>query len=65
MAQIRMQHRKTNLISMSEDPNIVLTYDKSNLHRFVLIKLSKEEIENSKKVFSAGKYLLGVIDSEI
>ena len=65
MAQIRMQHRKTNLISMSEDPNIVLTYDKSNLHRFVLIKLSKEEIENSKKVFSAGEYLLGVIDSEI
>ena len=65
MAQIRMQHRKTNLISMSEDPNIVLTYDRSNLHRFVLIKLSKEEIENSKKVFSAGEYLLGVIDSEI
>ena len=65
MAQIRMQHRKTNLISMSEDPNIVLTYDKSNIHRFVLIKLSKEEIENSNKVFSAGEYLLGVIDSEI
>ena len=65
MAQIRMQHRKTNLISVSEDPNIVLTYDKSNLHRFVLIKLSKEEIENSKKVFSAGEYLLGVMDSEI
>lgn len=65
MSQIRMQHRKTNLISMSEDPNIVLTYDKSNLHRFVLIKLSKEEIENSKRVFSAGEYLLGVMDSEI
>ena len=65
MAQIRMQHRKTNLISMSEDPNTVLTYDKSNLHRFVLIKLSKEEIEDSKKVFSAGEYLLGVMDSEI
>ena len=65
MAQIRMQHRKTNLISMSEDPNIVLTYDKSNLHRFVLIRLSKEEIEDSKKVFSAGEYLLGVMDSEI
>ena len=31
MAQIRMQHKKTNLISMSEDPNIVLTYDKSNI----------------------------------
>lgn len=62
MAQIRMQHRKTNLISMSEDPNIVLTYDKSNLHRFVLIKLSKDEIEDSKKVFSAGEYLLGVMD---
>ena len=65
MAQIRMQHRKTNLISMSEDPNIVLTYDKSNLHRFVLIKLSKDEIEDSKKVFSAGEYLLGVMDYQI
>ena len=65
MGQIRMQHRKTNLISMSEDPNIVLTYDKSNLHRFVLIKLSKEKIENSQKAFSAGEYLLGVMDSEI
>ncbi len=65
MAQIRMQHRKTNLISMSEDPNIVLTYDKSNLHRFVLIRLSKDEIENSKKVFSAGEYLLGVMDYQI
>ncbi len=65
MAQIRMQHRKTNLISMSDDPNIVLTYDKSNLHRFVLIKISKEELEESKKVFSAGEYLLGVMDYEI
>lgn len=65
MAQIRMQHRKTNLISMSEDPNIVLTYDKSNLHRFVLIKLSKDEIENSRNVFSAGEYLLGVMDYQI
>ena len=65
MAQIRMQHRKTNLISMSEDPNIVLTYDKSNLHRFVLVKLSKNEIEDLKKVFSAGEYLLGVMDSQI
>ena len=65
MAQIRMQHRKTNLISMSEDPNIVLTYDKSNLHRFVLIKLSKDEIGDSKKVFSAGEYLLGVMDYQI
>ena len=65
MGQIRMQHRKTNLISMSEDPNIVLTYDKTNLHRFVLIKLSKEKIENSQKAFSAGEYLLGVMDSEI
>lgn len=65
MAQIRMQHRKTNLISMSEEPNIVLTYDKSNLHRFVLIKLSKDEIEDSKKVFSAGEYLLGVMDYQI
>ena len=65
IAQVRMQHRKTNLISMSEDPNIVLTYDKSNLHRFVLVKLSKNEIEDSKKVFSAGEYLLGVMDSQI
>lgn len=65
MAQIRMQHRKTNLISMSEDPNIVLTYDKSNLHRFVLVQLSKDEIEDSKKVFSAGEYLLGVMDYQI
>ncbi len=65
MAQIRMQHRKTNLISMSEEPNIVLTYDKSNLHRFVLIKLSKDEIGDSKKVFSAGEYLLGVMDYQI
>ena len=65
MAQIRMQHRKTNLISMSEDPNIVLTYDKSNLHRFVLIKLSKDEVEDTKKVFSAGEYLLGVMDYQI
>ncbi len=65
MAQIRMQHRKTNLISMSEDPNIVLTYDKSNLHRFVLVKLSKNEIEDLKKVFSAGEYLLGVMVSQI
>ena len=65
MAQIRMQHRKTNLISMSEDPNIVLTYDKSNLHRFVLIKLSKDEIGDSKKVFSAGEYLLGVMEYQI
>lgn len=65
MAQIRMQHRRTNLISMSEDPNIVLTYDKSNLHRFVLIKLSKDEIGDSKKVFSAGEYLLGVMDYQI
>ena len=65
MAQIKMQHRKTNLISMSEDPNIVLTYDKSNLHRFVLIRLSKDEIEDSKKVFSAGEYLLGVMDYQI
>ncbi len=65
MAQIRMQHRKTNLISMSEDPNIVLTYDKTNLHRFVLIKLSKDEIEDSKKVFSAGEYLLGVMGYQI
>ncbi len=65
MAQIRMQHRKTNLISMTEDPNIVLTYDKSNLHRFVLIRLSKDEIENSRKVFSAGEYLLGVMDYQI
>lgn len=65
IAQVKMQHRKTNLISMSEDPNIVLTYDKSNLHRFVLVKLSKNEIEDSKKVFSAGEYLLGVMDSQI
>ena len=65
IAQIKMRHKKTNLISMSEDPNIVLTYDKSNLHRFVLIKFSKEEIENSNKVFSAGEYLLGIMDSEI
>jgi len=65
MAQIRMQHRKTNLISMSEDPNVVLTYDRANLHRYVLIKISKDEIEDSKKVFSAGEYLLGVMDYQI
>ena len=65
MAQIRMQHRNTSLISMSEDPNIVLTYNRSNLHRFVLIRLSKDEIENHQKVFSAGEYLLGVMDNKI
>ena len=65
MAQIRYRHRKTNLISLSEDPNIVLTYNQANLHRYALIKLSREEIENSERVFSAGEYLLGVIESQI
>ena len=65
MAQIRMQHRKTSLISMSEDPNIVLTYDRTNLHRYILIRLSEDEIENHQKVFSAGEYLLGVMDNKI
>ena len=65
MAQIRMQHRKTSLISMSEDPNVVLTYDRTNLHRFILIRLSEDEIKNHQKVFSAGEYLLGVMDNKI
>ena len=65
ISQIRMQHRKTSLISMSEDPNIALTYDRTNLHRFVLIRLSKDEIKNHQKVFSAGEYLLGVMDKKI
>ncbi len=65
MAQIRMQHRKTSLISMSEDPSIVLTYDRTKLHIYALIRLSKDEIKNHQKVFSAGEYLLGVMDNKI
>ena len=65
LSQVKMQHKNTNMISMSEDPNVVLTYDKKSLQRFVLVRFFREEIENSEKLFSAGEYLLGVMDSEV
>lgn len=65
MAQIKIQHKNTGLISMSEDPNVVLTYDRDSNQRFVLIKLSKEELENNEKVFSVGEYLFGVLNAKI
>ena len=58
-------HRNTSLTSLSEDPNVALTYDKNYEHRFVLIRFSKEEITNYKKIFSVGEYLLGVMSAEI
>lgn len=66
LEQIRVAgHENTALISVSEDPNVVLTYDKNHEHRFVLLRFAKDEIENPQKVFSAGEYLLGVMNAQI
>lgn len=63
--QVQMFRNKTGLISMSEDANVVLTYDRSNLHRFALVKIPESEIQNYKKVFPVGDYLLNVMNNQI
>ena len=56
---------KSKFISMSSDPNVVLTYDRDKLHRFVLIKLNKDEVIDSKNVFSSGDYLLEEMEHQV
>ena len=56
---------KRKFISMTADPNVVLTYDRSSRNKFVLIRLSKEEVLAQNKFFSSGDYLLEKINQKI
>ena len=52
-------------ISMTTDSNVVLTYNRDDLNRFVLIKISKDEALEQIKLFSAGDYLLAEMERKI
>ena len=58
-------NKSGSFISMSADPNVVLTYDRTNLHKFILIKLNKEDIEQKDRIFSSGDYLLKEMEAQV
>ena len=58
-------NKRSKFISMTSDPNVVLTYDRENLHRFVLVKVDREEIIKNNTMFSAGNYLLDGMEQRV
>lgn len=63
LKQVKMRHNKTCLISLTDDANVALTYDRANLQAFALIKVKKENKE-SLNMFHVGDYLLNEMEKK-